>query len=57
LLGQEVKTLYTGQMESGRHSIVWDGTNNAGLQLSSGTYIYKMTSGEFVQSKKMVLLK
>ncbi len=57
MLGQEVKTLYSGQMESGRHSITWDGTNNSGMQLSSGTYIYKITSGEFVQSKKMLLLK
>jgi hypothetical protein len=56
-LGQEVRTLFSGQLDGGKYSAQWDGLNNSGVQMSSGTYIYRMTSGEFVQSKKMILLK
>ncbi|QQS35301.1 MAG: T9SS type A sorting domain-containing protein [Ignavibacteriales bacterium] len=57
ILGQEVKLLFAGQVEAGNYSIHWDGVNNFGQQLSSGTYIYQMTAGDFVQTKKMILLK
>lgn len=57
MLGQEVRTLYADQLESGNHRVVWDGMNNQGMMMSSGTYIYKMISGDFVQSKKMLLIK
>src|SRR5690606_32019587 len=57
MLGQEVRTLFANQLESGNHKVIWDGMNNQGIMMSSGTYIYKMISGDFVQSKKMLLLK
>ena len=57
ILGQEVRLLFTGQVEAGNYSVQWDGINNFGQQLSSGTYIYQMTAGDFVQTKKMILLK
>ena len=57
MLGQLVKTLYSGQAQQGTYTVQWDGLNNAGVKMSSGTYIYRMTAGSFVQSKKMVLLK
>ena len=52
ILGQEVATLLSGFQKSGSHQVLFDGTN-----LSSGVYFYKLQSGNFVQSKKMVLLK
>jgi hypothetical protein len=57
MLGQEVRTLFAGEVLRGNYTVDWDGMNNAGVKMSSGTYIYRMTAGEFVQSKKMVLLK
>jgi flagellar hook assembly protein FlgD len=57
MLGQEIKTLYSGQMESGRHRVMWDGMNNAGQKMGSGNYIYRLISGDFTESKKMILLK
>ena len=57
MLGQEVKTLFSRQVEQGTYSVVWDGLNNSGIQMSSGTYIYRITAGEFVQAKEMVLIK
>ena len=57
ILGREIKTLYGEQVQRGTYNVEWDGLNDAGLRMSSGTYIYRMVAGEFVQSKKMLLLK
>lgn len=57
ILGREVKTLFDYQVQRGRYTLEWDGLNDAGVRMSSGTYIYRMIANEFVQSKKMLLLK
>lgn len=57
MLGQEVKSLFVGQVQAGKYTIEWDGTNNAGAKMSSGSYIYRMTAGDFVDTKEMILLK
>ena len=55
--GQLVKTLVDGSKAAGRYSLTWDGTDNFGSRVASGTYIYSIKAGEFVNNKKMVLLK
>ena len=57
MLGQEVATLVNGQTDIGFHSITWNGRTNAGSFASSGVYIYRIVAGDFVQVKKMNLLK
>ena len=64
MIGEEVKTLYTGKVSQGTYSLSWDGLNNEGKQMCSGVYIYRIVSasekgqaGEFIQSKKMILMK
>ncbi|MBU0559244.1 MAG: T9SS type A sorting domain-containing protein, partial [Bacteroidetes bacterium] len=57
MLGKEVKTLVEGEQSAGIHNISWDGANNYGVKVSSGTYIYRIQAGEFVQAKKMLLVK
>ncbi len=57
MLGQEVKTLVNKDVAPGRFSVTWHGDNNYGSKVSSGTYIYQIVAGEFVQAKKMILLK
>jgi hypothetical protein len=57
MLGQEVRTLFAGEVMRGTYTVNWDGINKEGAKVASGTYIYRMTAGEFVQSKKMVLIK
>lgn len=57
MLGREVKTLVNGAKNVGTYNVVWNGENNFGNKVSSGTYIYRITAGNFVQVKKMILLK
>lgn len=52
VLGKEIVSLVSGPQEAGLHEITFDASN-----LPSGTYIYKIQSGNFVQVRKMVLLK
>jgi hypothetical protein len=51
-LGQEIATLVNGQLEAGTHQYNFDAKN-----LTSGIYFYKLESENFVQVRKMMLLK
>jgi hypothetical protein len=55
--GQLVRTLVSNNAAAGEYSIQWDGRDNAGTSVSSGVYFYKLVSGDFSMTKKMVLLK
>ena len=57
MLGTEVKTLINQTQEAGYKSIIWNATNDYGKPVSAGVYLYQIQAGEFVQTKKMVLLK
>ena len=52
LRGREVAVLVDGYRLAGVHEVVWDGASTA-----SGVYFYRMTAGEFGQTRKMLLLK
>jgi acyl-homoserine lactone acylase PvdQ len=57
LRGQLVNTLVEGRYEAGVYKVTWNGADNRGQKAASGIYLYRFTAGEFVQTKKMVLLK
>lgn len=57
MLGREVKTLVSSELSAGNHSVIWNGDDNNGQLVSSGTYIYRINTINFVQSKKMILMK
>lgn len=57
VVGQRVKTLVDNHLETGAHAIIWNGTDDQGGAVSSGVYFYRLTAGEFVDTKKMLLLK
>ena len=57
MLGREVKALVNNEMLAGNHSINWNGDDNNGIKVASGTYIYRITASNFVAVKKMILIK
>ena len=57
VLGQEVARLVDGVQSAGRYEVRWNGRNDAGLDLSSGIYFYRLHAGSFVDVKKMLYLK
>jgi hypothetical protein len=52
ILGEEVATLHSGQLLPGRHSFEWDAFN-----LPSGVYVYRLEVEDYVQTRKMILLR
>ncbi len=52
VLGREVRNLVNGMQDPGRYSVDFDAS-----RLSSGMYIYRLTSGRFTQAKKMMVVK
>lgn len=57
-IGQLVRTLVSGETkEPGAYSVTWDGSDNRGSRVSSGAYFYTLRSGEYVSTKKSILLK
>jgi len=57
MLGREVKRLVNKEQNAGITTVQWNGDNNFGSKVSSGTYIYRIVAGKFIQSKKMIFLK
>ena len=57
ILGQEVRMLVNEVQEAGAYSIRWDGTDEWGMPVGSGVYFYQLKSGDFVETKRMLLLK
>ncbi|MEJ2627994.1 MAG: T9SS type A sorting domain-containing protein, partial [bacterium] len=57
MLGQQVKTLTDRTYLKGNHEIVWDGKNAFGETVTSGIYFVRIRAGDFVENKKMLLIK
>ena len=55
--GQKVKTLLDDKLDSGEHKVVWNGKDDNGKSVASGVFFYKMTSGTYSSTKKMLLMK
>lgn len=56
-LGQEIRTIIDQPCEAGSHTIRWDGSDNNGNPVVSGTYLYQIKAGDFMAIKKLVVLK
>jgi hypothetical protein len=57
MLGRVVVQLVNTTQEAGFNLVQWDGSDSMGRSVSAGVYLYQIQAGEFVQTKKMVLLK
>jgi len=56
-LGQEVITLVNELQAAGHRSVTWNGKNGARAQVATGIYIYRLTAGQFVETRKFILMK
>jgi len=57
LLGQLVRTLVDEKQMAGNYSVIWDGKNDKNRVVSSGLYFYTLRTKDFVQSRKMILIR
>ena len=57
LLGRPVKNIVNGSKNPGTYRVIWDAKDNTGHRVSAGMYLYQLRSGDYVQTRKMVLLK
>jgi glucuronoarabinoxylan endo-1,4-beta-xylanase len=52
ILGEEVATLLSASLLLGSHSVTWDASN-----LASGVYLYRLQAGDYVETRKMILMR
>ena len=55
--GKLINQISNNYRKAGTHKVLWNGTNNKGERVSSGTYFYRITNDNNVQTKKMLLIK
>jgi hypothetical protein len=57
VLGQVVNVLVDEFQPAGSYRVQWDGRSLTGEEVASGVYFYKMQAGDYIATKKMVLMK
>ena len=55
--GQKIRTLINGNLPAGNHRVNWNGKSENDLKVPSGIYFYKIKSGNYTSTRKMILLK
>jgi len=55
--GQLIRTLVDGHLDARMHRVRWDGRNSSSELVASGIYFYRLSSGNFTETKKMSFLK
>jgi len=57
ILGRKVRTVINERQTTGYHSIRWDGLNKSKTQVASGLYFYRIEAGDFLDTKKLLLVR
>ncbi|MGM0705772.1 MAG: FlgD immunoglobulin-like domain containing protein, partial [Bacteroidota bacterium] len=57
VLGQRVRRLVNREHEAGPHTMRWDGRNDAGQRVASGTYFYRMKAGDVSTARQMTVIR
>jgi hypothetical protein len=57
IIGQKVATIVDKSLSAGNYTATWNGTILSGNPAASGVYFYRLTAGDFADTKKMILLK
>lgn len=55
--GQKVKTLHNGVSTQGNHTLIWNGSDDNGISVSSGIYFYQFNAQGKTITKKMIMVK
>lgn len=57
VVGQQIAILMNDQFTPGKYEVTWRGRDDFGVQVPSGIYFYRLESGAFTETKKMMLVK
>ena len=57
LSGREIRVLVDDPKSAGFHDVIWDGKNEAGLDVPAGLYVYRIKTKRMTDSKKLLLIK
>lgn len=55
--GQKVRDLVNGKFVRGNYEVTWNGTDDAGLRVASGVYLLPLRTGQFAQTRKLMLMR
>mgnify|MGYP001813377118 FL=1 len=55
--GELVSTLIDGRLAEGSREVTWNATDDRGRRVASGVYFYRLSAGDIIQTKKMILLR
>lgn len=55
--GRLIREMAMGTMQAGEHQIGWDGLNESGQVVTSGVYFYRLTSGDWSETRRMLVIK
>ncbi|MCK4408865.1 MAG: choice-of-anchor J domain-containing protein, partial [Candidatus Eisenbacteria sp.] len=55
--GRLIRTLIEGDQPAGEHEVAWDGTDEYGIDVAAGVYLYRLRVGELEETRKMILLR
>jgi choice-of-anchor B domain-containing protein len=57
ILGQKVRSLYSGLKAAGQHEFLWNGNNDIGQTVSSGIYFYRLITANKILTHRMIFIK
>ncbi len=57
MLGKPVRVLVSGILPAGTHEVRWDGANDRGNRFPGGVYFYTAAAENFIETRKMLLLR
>ena len=57
IMGQKIRTVVSEDQSAGFRSVVWNGKDNYNNPVSSGVYFYRLHAGNYIQTRKMILMR
>lgn len=57
ITGRRVRTIFQGSLAAGFHEVAWDGTDDAGHRVAAGTYFYRLSCGDAVHTRRLIVVE